>query len=88
MSYKKVEDQFKGYFNGFIGQKAAFQNKIREQYYSVLEKYSTVLALQQLTPCHKRIYKKLSENNDIFIKTNLQGQELSDNKASWNKIFE
>lgn len=54
----------------------------------MLEKYSTVLALEELTTVHKKVYKRLSDNNDLFVKDSLEGQQSSDNKAKWNSIFE
>lgn len=65
-----------------------FEAKIKEEYYGVLEKYCTVLALEELTTVHKKVYKRLSDNNDLFVKDSLEGQQPSDNKAKWNNIFE
>lgn len=88
ISYKKVEDEFRGYFSGFIRQSPIFEQKINEEYYSILQKYVSVLALEELTSVHKKVYKRLSDNNDAFTVENNELEDMGNNKTKWNKIFE
>lgn len=48
----------------------------------------SVLALEELTVVHKKVYKRLSDNNDAFTVENYGIEDLSTNKAKWNRIFE
>lgn len=47
-----------------------------------------MLALEELTSVHKKVYKRLSDNNDAFTVENNELEDMGNNKTKWNKIFE
>ena len=44
-----------------------FESTIQTEYYQALEHFTMLYALEELTPIHKKIYKKLTQITDHYF---------------------